>query len=188
MSTVRAGNLPRECTKLLLPVVQLLRLQGVCFHVYLDDCLMRADLLQMATSHAQLVMRVLQHLGWIINFEMSELMPTQEFNFIGMHYRTQDLTVAPMPKMRMKVQAIINHWRLALDIHKILGKIQYMALLVPRRRLRFRPMQWWASESWDQTSEDWAQRITVPDWVIHHLSWWASPAVSRRSVTQDPRH
>ena len=90
---------PRECTKLLHPVVQLLRLQGVHLHVYLDNWLIRADSPQMATSNAQLVIRVLQHLGWIINFEKSELTPTQEFDFIGIHFRTQDSTVAPVPKM-----------------------------------------------------------------------------------------
>ena len=86
--------------------------------------------------------------------------------------------------MWIKVQSIINHWRLAdtvsaLDIDKMLGTIQYMAPLVPRGRLRFWPIQWWASEDWDQTSENWAQVITVPDWIIHNLSWWASHSVSQ---------
>ena len=86
---------------------------------------------------------------------MSELTPTQEFNFIGMHFRTQDFIIAPLPKMLTKVQSIINHWCLAdtvsaLDLHKMLGTIQYMAPLVPRGCLRFRAIQWWASEAWDQ--------------------------------------
>ena len=34
---------PREFTKLLRPVVALLRQQGVKLHVYLDDWLIRAD-------------------------------------------------------------------------------------------------------------------------------------------------
>ena len=101
-----------------------------------------------------------------------------------MNFRTQNFMVAPLPKMQTKVQSIINRWLLAdtvsaMDIHKMLGTIQYMAPLVPRGRLRFRPIQWWASEAWDQTTEDWAHRTTFPDWVIHHLAWWASPAVSQ---------
>ena len=37
---------------------------------------------------------------------------------------TQDFTVAPLPKMRTKVQSILDHWRWAetlsaLDIHRI---------------------------------------------------------------------
>ena len=96
---------PREFSKILRPVVQLLRMQGVHLHVYLDDWLIWADLPEMANSHAQLVMTVLCQIWWIINLEKSELTPKQEFNFIGMRFRTHDLTVAPLPKMRVKVQS-----------------------------------------------------------------------------------
>ena len=52
--------------------------------------------------------------------------------------------------MQTKVQSIIHHWRLAdtvsaLDIHKMLGTIQYMVPLVPRGRLRFRLIQRWVT-------------------------------------------
>ena len=65
-------------TKLIQPVVvvQLLRHQGLVYthgNVYLDDWLIWVDSPQMASSQAQLVMRVLHHLGWIINHEKSEL-------------------------------------------------------------------------------------------------------------------
>ena len=82
--------------------------------------------------------------------------------------------------MWTKVQAILDHWRFvtavsALDIHRILDTIQYMASLVPWGQLHFWPIKWWSIGAWDQTSE--AQHIHVPDWVIHQLAWWASPAV-----------
>ena len=73
--------------------------------------------------------------------------PTQEFEFIGMHFRTQDFTMAPPPKMRTKVQADVDHWRLVATVsalvYRVLGTIQYMVPLVPRGRLIFRPIQWW---------------------------------------------
>ena len=64
---------PREFTKLLRPIVSLLRQQGVKLHVYLDDWLIRADTPEQAQLHAQTTIRVLQFLGWIINFEKSDL-------------------------------------------------------------------------------------------------------------------
>ena len=87
----------REFTKLLRPVVHLLRLQGIGLHVYLEDWLILADSPQVASAHAQLVIRVLRHLGWMINYRKSE--PTQDFQLIGMHFRAQDFTVAPLLKM-----------------------------------------------------------------------------------------
>ena len=113
-------------------MVCLLRLQGIRLHVKLDDWLISADSPQMASYHAQLVIRVLRHLGWMINFQKSELIPTQDFQFIGMQFRTQ---APPAENAVKKVQAILDHWCwattvTALDVHRILGTIQYMAPLV----------------------------------------------------------
>ena len=87
--------------ELLRPVMHLLCLQGVCLHVYLDDWLIRADLLE-RSAHAQLVIWVLHHLGWMINFQKSELTPTQDFEFIGIHFRTQEFTLAPYQRCRSR--------------------------------------------------------------------------------------
>ena len=101
---------PREFTKLLRPVVSLLRQQGVKLHVYLDNWLIRADTPEQAQLHAQTTIKVLQFFGWIINFEKSDLTPSQDFQFIGMQFNTRRFTVAPLPKMRVKVQSVHQHW------------------------------------------------------------------------------
>ena len=175
---------PREFTKLLRPVVQLLRLQGIRLHVYLDDWLIRADSPEEVSDHARLVIQLLQHLGWLVNYAKSDLTPSRDFHFIGMHFRTVPHTVAPLPKMRIKVQGILDHWRIAQDVsardvHHMLGVLNYMAGLVPRGRLRFRPIQWWAMEAWDQVRGLWSDRINVPASIIHQIAWWASPAVNQ---------
>ena len=173
---------PREFTKLLRPVVALLRKQGVRLHVYLDDWLIRADTPEQANQHAQMTIRFLQYLGWVINYEKSDLVPSQDFEFIGMHFNTRQFTVAPLPKMRLKIQSIHQHWLTnpvitARDLHRFLGMVVFMATLVPRGRLRLRPVQWWAATAWCQTTGSWTDRISVPQWVLSEVAWWASPAV-----------
>ena len=125
---------PREFTKLLRPVVALLRQQGVKLHVYLDDWLIRADTLEQAKLHAQTSIRVLQFLGWIINYEKSDLTPSQDFQFIGKQFNTRQFTVAPLPKMRLKVQSVHQHWMTdpnitARDLNRLLGMLVSMASL-----------------------------------------------------------
>ena len=100
---------PHEFTKLLRPVVALLRLRGVKLHVYLDDWLICADTPEQAQLHAQTTIRVLQFLSWIINCEKSDLNPSQD-QFIGMQLNTRQFTVAPLPKMHLKVQSVHRHW------------------------------------------------------------------------------
>ena len=173
---------PREFTKLLRPVVSLLRQQGVKLHVYLDDWLIRADTPEEAQLHSQTIIKVLQFLGWIINFEKSDLTPSQDFQFIGMQFNTRRFTVAPLPKMRIKVQSVLQHWMAnpnitARDLHRLLGMLVFMASLVRRGRLRLRPVQWWAATAWCQRTRNWSDQIQVPQWVLSEVAWWSSPAV-----------
>ena len=173
---------PREFTKLLRPVVSLLRQQGVKLHVYLDDWLIRADTPEEAQLHSQTTIKVLQFLGWIINFEKSDLTPSQDFQFNGMQFNTRRFTVAPLPKMRVKVQSVHQHWMAnpnitARDLHRLLGMLVFMASLVRRGRLRLRPVQWWAATAWCQRTGNWSDRIQVPQWVLSEVAWWSSPAV-----------
>ena len=112
-----------EFTKLLRPVVALLQLKGVRLRVYLDDWLIRASSPAQAQLHANLVIRVLQHLGCIINFDKSELQPSQTFDFIGMQFGTITHTVVPLPKMWVKVYNKLDRWRsrpwvTARDLHR----------------------------------------------------------------------
>ena len=170
---------PREFTKLLRPVVQLLRLQGIKLHVYLDDWLIRASSAVQARTHADLVLQVLQHLGWVINFSKSDLVPSQQFDFIGMQFNTCAYTVAPLPKMRVKIQNTLDHWRShplisARDLHRLLGMLTFMATLVPRGRLRLRPILWWASEVWCQVRQDFSDSDHSPSGGLVGLSCGAA--------------
>ena len=118
----------------------------------------------------------------VINYEKSDLTPSQDFQFIGMQFNTRQFTVAPLPKMRLKVQTVHQHWMTNLnitarDLHRLLSMLVFMASLVQRGRLRLRPVQWWAATAWCQRTGSWSDRITVPQWVLSEVAWWASPAV-----------
>ena len=135
-----------------------------------------------ARTHADLVLQVLQHLGWVINFSKSDLVPSQQFDFIGMQFNMCAYTVAPLPKMWVKIQNTLDHWISHLlisarDLHRLLGMLTFMATLVPRGQLRLHPTQWWVSEVWCQEIGSWSDRISVTPTILHQVAWWASPAV-----------
>ena len=164
------------------PVVGLLRQRGVKLQVYLDDWLIHANSPEQAQLHAQTTISVLQFLSWIINYEKSDLTPSQDFQFIGMQFNTRQFTVAPLPDMRLKVQSVHQHWMTnpnitTRDLHRLLGVLVFMASLVQWGRLRLRLVQWWAATAWCQRTGTWTDRITVPQWVLSEVAWWASPAV-----------
>ena len=83
---------------------------------------------------------LLQGLGWVINFEKSDLTPSQDFQFLGMQFNTRQFTVTSLPKMRLKVQSVHQHWMTnpiisAHNLHRLLGLVVFMAMLVRRGRL-----------------------------------------------------
>ena len=84
-----------------------------------------------------------------------DLSPSQQFDIIGMQFNTCTYIVAPLSKMQVKIQHTLDHWRSHLrvtvrDLLRPLGMLTFIAMLVPRGRLRIRPIQWWASEAWCQ--------------------------------------
>ena len=67
--------------------------------------------------------------------------------------------------------------RTARDLHRLLGMLVFMASLVRRRRLCLLPVRWWTATAWCQRTGSRSDRITVPQWVLSEVAWWASPAV-----------
>ena len=102
--------------------------QRVKLHVYPNYWRICTSSPVQARTHANLILRVLQHLGWVINFSKSDLSSSQQFNFIGMQFSMSTYTVTPLPKMGSKSR---THWKshprvTARDLHKILGILTFI--------------------------------------------------------------
>ena len=129
---------PREFTKTRSSMVEAAKCQAARL---LADWLIRVESPEQAQMHSEMTIALLQRLGWVINFEKSDLTPSQDFQFLGMHFNTRQFTVAPLPKMHLKVQSVHQHWMsnpivTTRDLHSLLGMVMFMATLVCRGRLR----------------------------------------------------
>ena len=167
------GNLPRQ------PGGS----KGFKLNVYLDCWLICTSSPVQARTPANLVLQVLQHLRWVINFSKSDLPPSQQFNFISMQFSMCTYIMASLPQLGVKIQNTLDHWRshprvTARDLHRLLGILTFMATLVPRGQPCLRTIQWWASEAWCQeTPWSWSDRISVTQTILHRVAWWPSPAM-----------
>ena len=120
-----------------------------------------------------------------LDHQIQEVKPRSKsglFQSIGLQFNTRQFTVAPLPKMRCKVQSVHQHWITdpnitARDLHWLFGMLVFMASLVRRRRLRLCLVQWWVATAWCQRTGSWSDQIQVPQWVLSEVAWWASPAV-----------
>ena len=74
---------PWTFTKVMKPLMTLLRSWGIRIIIYIDDMLTLANSREEATQHLE-VLVLLESLGFIINQEKSLLSPVQEIEFLGL--------------------------------------------------------------------------------------------------------
>ena len=130
---------PREFTKLLRPVIALLRQLGVKLHIYLDDWLIHTDTPKQARLHAQMTISVLQFLGWMINYKSGLPVHRDAVQHLTVHSgaSAEDASESPVCSSTLDDNPVIT----TRDLHRLLDMVVFMATLVPRGRLRLRPVQ-----------------------------------------------
>ena len=85
---------PRTFTKLMKPVVAFLRERGIRLIIYLDDILVLCNSRETLLSQLSLTKDLFQCLGLTINLKKSQLEPTQEIVFLGLHLSTLSMQVS----------------------------------------------------------------------------------------------
>jgi hypothetical protein len=70
-------------------------------HSYLDDSLLKEFDSEILSRHTCLFIRLLLDLGFLISWKKSQILPSQDFLFLGEHYRT-DLGLIFPPEMFLK--------------------------------------------------------------------------------------
>ena len=78
------SSAPWVFTKTLKPALAVLRQRGVRMIAYIDDILIIAESRNQALEHSQVLVHLLECLGFIINTEKSVLTPHQTIEFLGL--------------------------------------------------------------------------------------------------------
>lgn len=95
------ASAPREFTKLLKPVWSILRQRGIRLIVYLDDILLIAQSKQLVLQHASSTLNLLEGLGFILNYQKSLLVPSQQIKFLGYLVNSINLSLN-LPRDKIK--------------------------------------------------------------------------------------
>ena len=106
------ASAPRMSTKLLKPVVSILRQMELRIIIYLDNILIMSKSHDLALTHASTALNLLEGLGFVVNYEKSCLKPGQVIEFLGFEINSQTLTILlPRDKIRniKKCQNILDN-------------------------------------------------------------------------------
>ena len=139
---------PLEFTRIVKEVKLIAQARNLRIHQYLDDWLLRSPTKDQCLKDSENLLKLVQELGWLINFQKSELVPTQKLDFLGYHFDLQRGLVFPTQKKldRLKVQTVSIRKSLVLTPRKLMSLIGTLASLektVPLGRLHMRPFQWY---------------------------------------------
>ena len=167
---------PMEFT-IIAKEVKLMAIQnGIRIHQYLDDWLVRATSHQVCLQHAQVLVKMCRHLGWLVNVEKSELEPKQVFNFVGYQFDLESGRVRPTPDRWQSLQDKILDLLslpacLVREFMSLIGLLTATEKQIHLGRLHMRPIQWHLKSNW-RIPESLEKRIPLPRSLHPHLQWW----------------
>ena len=166
---------PQVFTRVMAPVSAILHRMGVRLRRYLDDWLLQASSRKQVLLALKTVLRLCRPLGIFVNWEKSQVIPTQQMVYLGVILGSTAFRASPALKRVEKLLSIGNVFLSCVSQPvsswlELLGVLSSMIQLVPGGRLRMRSLQLALWSQWDQVDQS-----QLVEWspVIHQdLSWW----------------
>jgi ribonuclease HI len=167
----------RVFTKVIAQMLKVLRQEGIMIHAYLDDWLIKAYDRQVLVSQVNRVLMLCDFLGLKINWEKSELVPSQDLEYLGVHFNLlEGIARVPCKRIGQLEELIHGIFRQGGDTARgwssLIGKMSSMSGQIRLGQLHRRPVQRFLRQEWKQESQNWEDWIPANQEVKSHLMWW----------------
>jgi hypothetical protein len=179
---------PRVFTKVTDPIAAYAHLHGISIHLYLDDWLINPSSREDSASHTSWILQLCSRLGWVVNLEKSDLIPTQVATYLGIKFDSLAGLAYPSDKRIENWVAIakgfvVERSQTALSWLRLLGHLVSLEKLVPYGRLRIRAVQQQLSLMWNQSSDHQSMMVPIDSNTISSILWWLDLKNLRRGVS-----
>ena len=169
---------PRLFTKIMKPVVASLRSQGVRLIIYLDDILIIASSIETLNRHKTLAISLLESLGFLINYEKSNLTPSQQIVFLGMLVDSASMQfILPQQKavqIQKECRLLLNTNRPTIrHLSRVLGLLEACRPAVWSAPLHYRQLQTLQINALQRWANFNAPVDLTPS-AKSDLSWWVT--------------
>ena len=155
---------PWAFTHLVKDLLEKCRIQKTRLHTYIDDWLVLAPSRALCQDRTSALKSLASNLGFVINKEKSELVPSQSFTYLGMVFDTRNQTVCPTETRLLATRNLLDSLltqpqSTARCISKALGMIESLSLLLPLGRLHKWPLHREFSSRFNQSKDRWNKMI-----------------------------
>ena len=182
---------PRVFTRVVQEIAELLRRRGVQIFMYLDDWLILGTSPEVVQQHLDLVMEEVTNLGFIVNLEKSNLVPSQEPIFLGAKIDLREGKVFPTTERALALSLGSQHLASkssapAIEWLRVLGMMASMVNLIPLCKLHMRKIQLHFLTSFNIAFQPETSLVSVPTYVKRELQWWVNDSNTLTGVRFPP--
>ncbi|XP_041446855.1 uncharacterized protein LOC121403130 [Xenopus laevis] len=182
---------PRTFSKVLITLVAELRKQGLTVWHYLDDILLSARSPEVLLLHREIAISFLQSHGWLINWEKSQLQPSQSLIYLGALFNTADNVVQlPQQKIERMVKEMEDFCLQGeVSARRFMSLLGLMAASIPMTkwaRFHMREAQRYFLTHWNRWEINWNQLIPLSPELKVSLQWWMNPSNLSRGFPLAP--
>ena len=173
---------------------RILNLQGISVHVYLDDWLIRSQDREKLVHQTATVLALCQELGLMVNREKSDLIPRQDYVFLGYRFCNRSHRVFPPEDRIAKILSLIHTFQISLALPvrtwaSLIGLLGSVDKIVPGGRLRIRPLQSHLMAQWKQAEDpSFSAWLGVAPTLQRDLDWWVQTGNWTRGVPTLPQN
>ena len=167
---------PREFTKTLAPVVQLLRTQGVRVQYLLGQLNYACEFSKRSLEHTQQTFQLLQSLGWTINSNTSMLQPSHILDFLVLHFNLERAPISPTDSFLPVLTNVLSRLSpsTVMPARKIssFSRMSHFAPFLHSDRLHLRFLQFWFKAKWSHHQLLWDTPIQLDADFLTYLHWF----------------
>ena len=189
MPPLRFGHCPKAVHKGNETCLALLRRAGIRLIIYLDDLLFMNQSKEGLKLNMATAQYLLENLGFVINFEKSHFIPTQQLEFLGLIVNTQEYSIKIYNKNnKYSIKAHCTHL-LALhevsvrELSQLIGKLTASIQAIFPAPLHYRHLQHLKHQAlalrkgYDATIALSIEAREELRWWLAHLSAWNGRAL-----------
>ena len=171
----RLSTAPQVFTRVMAPVSAILHTLGIRLRRYLDDWLIQASSREQVLLSLRTVLHLCNSLAIVVNWEKSQLVPTQRICYLGVLLDSVSFRASPAQKRVDKLLSIGYIFLSSVEQPgkswlELLGVLSSLTQLVPGGRLRMRSFQFVLHRHWDRVDPDALVRWS-PE-IEQDLRWW----------------
>jgi len=164
-------------TRIVSPVKSIAHKMGIHIHQYLDDWLVRANTRRESQKHTQFILWIARALGFLVNVDKSETIPTQDIAYLGCRFLLGDGIVLPTQARWVKIQKYLQPFLTsphlpAQDWLETIGLLISTEKLVSLGLLHLRPLQIALQEQWRISTDNPQYAVYISSEVVDAIRWW----------------